>query len=120
QTLAQLSAQVTQRLADRVGDRVEVMNVIIPLVRFDASTEERIQRFQVALADTRIAEQRKATATAEAAANTILSASVRQDPNVLASTCLDILAQMAKDNVDLPAGGVNCFGGTPPVLVSAR
>ncbi|HEX3082095.1 MAG TPA: hypothetical protein VHQ86_02475, partial [Candidatus Saccharimonadia bacterium] len=66
----------------------------------------------------RIAKQKELTAAAEAAANAALAASVSKDPNVLVSKCLDILAQMEKDKMPIPAG-VSCWPGGSGTAVIA-
>lgn len=88
--LNRLGGAVTEDLRSRVGDRVEILSVIVPYINFDDQTEEKINRYQGEVANTRIAEQKQKTAAAEAEANRILSQSVNNDPNVLVSKCLDI------------------------------
>jgi len=62
---------------------------------------------QIAL--TRVAQQSKQTAQAQAEANKALAASVADDPNVLVSKCLDILKEAVDKEQPLPAG-FSCFG----------
>lgn len=106
-TQDELAASVKSALQEKIGDRIQVISVIIPLVRFDDRTQERIDRLQAAVADTRIANQRKETAGADAAANKILADSVSKDPNVLVARCLDALETLKS----LPAG-FQCWPGT--------
>lgn len=101
-----LAQKVTDNLRGRVGDQVEVLNVIIPLVHHDQSTQDKINQYQAALADTRIAIQRQQIATAEAKANQILSDSIKNDPNVLVSKCLDMIAKGFQ-----PPTGFQCWYG---------
>lgn len=108
---------VTRVLQQKVGQDVEILNVIIPLVRYDTETQNKINAYQAEVANTRIAEQRKATATQEALANKLLSSSVSNDPNVLVSKCFDTLNQMVKDKQQVPAG-FSCWpGGSSAVVV---
>lgn len=86
-----LAKRVTDLLRERVGDRVEINSVLIPVINFDQSTQDRLNALNAEVAQTRIAEQKQKTATAEAEANRILSASVNNDPNVLVSKCLDLV-----------------------------
>lgn len=109
-TLDELGASVAQRLREQIGDQIEILNVIIPLIEFDPGTQSRIDSFQEEIANTRIAEQKQKTATANAAANRKLSSSVSHDPNVLVSKCLDTLAELAKEKQPLPAG-FSCWPG---------
>lgn len=119
-SLDELSVEVTSRLRDKVGDQVEVLSVIIPLVSFDKTTQDKINDYQAELANTRIARQKQQTADAQAEANRKLSGSVSRDPNVLVSKCFDILAEMVNSKEPVPAG-FTCWpgGGTGVVLPSA-
>jgi regulator of protease activity HflC (stomatin/prohibitin superfamily) len=84
-----LGDEVATKLRGKVGQQIEVINVIIPLVRYDQATQDRINALNVEKANTRVAEQRAKTAEAEARANQILAGSVSNNPNVLVSKCLD-------------------------------
>jgi len=119
-TLDELSDQVTARLREKVGTQVEILSVIIPLVSFDKTTQDKINDYQAELANTRIARQKQQTADAQAEANRKLSGSVSNDPNVLVSRCFDILAEMVNAKEPVPAG-FTCWpgGGTGIVLPSA-
>jgi regulator of protease activity HflC (stomatin/prohibitin superfamily) len=109
-----LGDDVAEKLRTKVGDQVEIINVIVPLVNYDDATQERINALNVEKANTRIAEQRAKTAAAEARANEILAASVSNDPNVLVSKCLDA----AREARISPLG---CWPGTAAVpTVPAR
>lgn len=108
-----IGRQVTQRLKARVGDRIEVLGVIIPLVRLDQETQRKIDAYQAEIANTRIAEQKGKTAAAEAEANRVLSQSVSNDPNVLVSKCLDIV----KATGGSPLG---CWPGTNTVIPTQK
>ncbi len=118
-----LSSQVQDAMLERVETlgggtpQVEVLSVTTPLIRLDGTTQEKIDAFQQEVANTRIAEQKQATAEAEALANEEITESISKDPNVLAYKCLNILEQMAKSDTPVPAG-LYCFpGGNAPVIV---
>lgn len=90
-----LGEDVADKLRAKVGDQIEIINVIVPLVNYDQATQDRINALNVEKANTRIAEQRAKTAEAEARANEILAASVSDNPNVLVSKCLDAAREAA-------------------------
>jgi hypothetical protein len=109
-----LGDEVADNLRAKVGDQVEILNVIVPLVNYDEATQSRINALNVEKANTRVAEQRAKTAEAEARANEILAASVSDNPSVLVSTCLDA----AREGNISPLG---CWPGTSAVpTVPAR
>ncbi len=112
---------VQQALQAAVGNEVEIVAVTTRYISYDKTTQARINELQAEVANTRIAEQRKLTATAEAAANKELAQSVGNDPNVLVSKCLDILSTIAKDGTALP-NGFSCWPGTsvPPVAIGTK
>lgn len=104
----QMGEKVAAMLRDRVGEQVEIINVLTPVIHYDEATQKRVDAFNVERANTRIAQQRQQTADAEAKANDILSRSVSRDPNVLVSKCLDA----SRDNHTSPLG---CWPGAAAV-----
>lgn len=108
-----LAKQVLELLKQRTGAQIEFKQVIIPVIHFDADTQKKIDSFNAAIANTRIAEQNQRTAAAEAEANRILSQSVSNDPNVLVSKCLDIVSK----NGGSPAG---CWPGTGVIVNGSK
>lgn len=105
----ELAEKVAEDLRRKVGDQIEILDVGIPVVHFDQSTQDRINAYQAEVGNTRIAEQKAATAAKEAEANRALSASISNDPNVLVSKCLDII----KESGQSPLG---CWGGTTTIV----
>lgn len=102
----------------RIGSQIEVLSIFIPIVHHDDQTQQKINQYQAARADTRIAQQKVQTAAREAEANKALSASVNQNPYVLVSKCLD-LVKTRQGN--LPAGFTCWPGGASSVVIpSAR
>ena len=119
--LDDLATQATKRMRGRVEGKIEVLSITIPLIRYDRGTQERLNAYQAEIANTRIAEQRGKTATAQARANEALSESVSNDPNVLVSRCLDTLAEMVEAGQTVPAGFTCWPGGQSAIVVpSAR
>lgn len=108
--LNKFSEQVAERLRTQVGNQIEIENVIIPLIHFDKPTQSKINLYQAEVANTRIAQQREQTATAQAKANERLKRSVDNNPNVLVSQCLDTFNEMVKEAQPIPIG-FSCWPG---------
>lgn len=119
-TLDELAANARTALEAGVGNGITVLSLTIPLIHYDADTENRLRSYQQALADTRIAEQRKKTAQQVADANNILSGSAAtKDPGVQYQNCLNLIADLAAKGQlkDLPPT-FNCGqAGSTPVIV---
>lgn len=114
----EIADQIQTTLQNRVGDRVTIHEVTVTLLDFSDATKDRINALNTERGNTRIAEQRKQTAAAEAEANRILSDSVSEDPNVLVSRCLDLIAE----GKSVPAG-FQCWPGQSTgseVIVDSR
>ena len=115
--LSAFQTTVAKAMRDQIGSQIDVLSVIIPIIRFDDSTQQKINAYQAEVANTRIAQQREQTAEAQSKANRILSKSVSDDPNVLVSKCLDTVDEAVKSNVQLPAG-YSCWpGGQSSVVI---
>ena len=118
-SLETLSAEVKELLVGkngtggRIGDQIEVLSVFTPIIHHDDQTQLKINQYQAAKADTRIAFQKIQTAKNEATANKTLSSSVSKDPNVLVSKCLDLV----KAGINLPAGFTCWPGGGSGVVI---
>jgi len=120
-SLEALSAQVRELLVGdngnggRIGDQIEVLSVFTPIIHHDDQTQTKINQYQAAKADTRIALQKVQTAENDAKANKVLASSVSHDPNVLVSKCLDLV----KTGIALPAGFTCWPGGGSGVVIPA-
>jgi len=113
-TLAQIAKAVNGQMADEIGGQggsIEVLSTIIPLITFDAETQGRINQLQQQVALTRVAQQSRKTAQAQARANRALAASVNNSANVLVSHCISILETMVKNSQTVPAG-FSCWPGS--------
>ena len=82
---------VLEKMREKVGDKVDIHSVTLPIISFDEATQARIDELQSEIAKTRIAEQSEKTAEAEARANSKLEESVSQE--TLTSKCLDIVRE---------------------------
>lgn len=105
---------VNEELANKGLGQIE--SVVISYVSLSPETQAKLNDFVSATGETRIAEQRKETAKAQAEANKILSNSVSNNPNVLVSRCMDTLADAVEKNYSLPAG-FSCWSGGGSVIV---
>jgi regulator of protease activity HflC (stomatin/prohibitin superfamily) len=115
QSLDDLAAKASTALTTAVGSGIKVANLTIPLVHFDNTTQDKLNAYAQALADTRIAEQRKQTALAQKAANDALASGANSNnPGVLYQNCLDMVERLAKEGKGLPAA-FSC--GAPPATV---
>ncbi|WP_017934663.1 SPFH domain-containing protein [Nocardioides sp. Iso805N] len=114
----QIEDQMNQRLASMNHGTSQILidSVTLSFLRLADSTQAKINAYQAEVGNTRIAEQRQKTATAEAAANQALAASVSHDPNVLVSKCLDTLEEIVKAGQTIPAG-FSCWPGSGSNLV---
>lgn len=115
-----LSGTVTKLMKSEVGSQIEVLNVFIPITHFSKATQARLDALQTQIAQTRIAEQAEKTATAQAAANNKLSASVSNDPYVLVSKCFDLLNERTAKGYSIPTG-FSCWpGGSSAIVVPSK
>lgn len=112
-TLAKLSEDATKDMRDQIGDQIEVLSVIIPVIKLDDNTQSKTNALLAQVAQTRIAEQGVKTAEQQAKANEALAKSVSKDPNVLVSKCLDMVEG---GKVTLPAG-FSCWPSSGSAVV---
>lgn len=116
-----IAATVMRELQNQpqIKDRIIIESFVIKKVDFDDATQARIDAYQAEVANTRIADQKERTATAQAQANRILAGSVSKDPNVLVSKCLDMLGEMVAKGQNVPAG-FSCWPGGSGTSVIAN
>ena len=112
----EIANQIKAGLEKRIGNRFNISAVEVTFIDVTQATKDRINMLNAERANTRIAEQRAKTATAEAESNRVLSESIKNDPNVLVSKCLDAI----NEGKSLPAG-FQCWPGTSgSVVVPAK
>lgn len=109
---AGLADEIKTATQDAAGELVAIGRVTISYVRLGEKAQAKIDAIEAQEAQTTIAAEKIETAKKEAEANRILSDSISQDPNVLVSKCLDMVA----DGASLPAG-FQCWSGTGGSLV---
>lgn len=115
-TLESLSAKVLARIQGEIGDQINVLSVIIPVIHYDDNTQSKVNALLAQVAQTRIAEQAVITAQQQALANQTLAQSVSNDPNVLVSRCLDLLSEMVSKGQTVPVA-FSCWPGAGSSVV---
>jgi regulator of protease activity HflC (stomatin/prohibitin superfamily) len=118
--LNRFSEELSVTMNDRLREmsptgqpQVAIQSITISRLNLSASTQRKINALQEEVANTRIAQQRQATAQAQAAANQALAASVSNNPEVLVSRCIDWLEETDQE---IPAG-FSCWPGAGQALV---
>jgi regulator of protease activity HflC (stomatin/prohibitin superfamily) len=116
QSLKTFEQKVTAALKNQVGAQIQIVSLTLPLIHFDRATQDRLDRYQAEIGNTRVAQQKQKTAEAEAKANEIISKSLRENgQGALISKCLDI---WAKTGGTVPP---YCFpGGNSGPIVSVK
>jgi regulator of protease activity HflC (stomatin/prohibitin superfamily) len=117
--LALLSTSLKTSLETKLkeaGDLAEVLSVDVTYVSISDNTQKQLDDFIKAVGATVVAGQEKETKHAQALANDELAASVAQ-PGILESRCLDAINAAIEKGYPLPAGGINCLGGSSAVVV---
>jgi regulator of protease activity HflC (stomatin/prohibitin superfamily) len=97
--------------------RIQVLNVLMPLLRYDTATQDRLNQIQQQYGQTAIAQQEVATNKAQSAANAAISASLSSNPGVLEYQCLQITQDALKSGDTLPAGW-SCTGSSSSLALS--
>ncbi len=123
QSIDDLAGKAKTELQAAVGSGIQIGTLTIPIVHFDPDTENRLRAYQQALADTRIAEQRRKTAEQTKAANDVLAGSAASsNPGVQYQNCLDLIKDLAaKGQLDKLPPVFSCGqGGQTPVIVGGR
>lgn len=117
-----VSADLLAQMQDRLGEDplAIVESVTVSYVSLAGSTQEKLNDFIKAVAETRIAAQNVNTANEQARANEVIAASLEASTTegVLVSRCLDALTVAIEKGYGLPAG-FNCLGSGSAVVVPA-
>ena len=108
--LSDIANTIGTTLETQLGDDVTIKSVRVTVLDYDKQTEDKINSFQAALADTRIAEQRTKTAQQEAKANETLKKSLT-DPNLVPYLCIKTEEDMVKKGMTPPAAHCGSVGG---------
>lgn len=106
-----IQANVERKISD-LGELIDIQSVTVSYLKLPDTTEDRINAFNQAVQNTRIALQEVATKEAQAEGNRVLAESL-QDPNVLVAQCLDGL--ISGDISNQP--GFSCWGESGSVVI---
>lgn len=114
ESLTDLSTAVANLLQQDIGKQIELQNpsVIISVLNFTLPVQARIDALYQQIGDTRVAQQKLLTNRADALANQALAASLSNDPMVLVSKCLDLIAKGFN-----PPAGFSCWPGAGSSVV---
>ena len=111
-----LAADVQRIVESKTDGLVDIKSITISYIKPDKAVQKKIDAIQTQRGSTKVATEKIITAEKEAEANRILSNSVSNDPNVLVSKCLDLIA----DNAFNPPAGFSCWpGGGGSVVLPA-
>ena len=112
-----LAKSVTDTMVENTDGLIDISKITISYIKPGEKLQNKIEAIQAQEAQTTIATEKIETARKEADANRILSDSISNDPNVLVSKCLDLIA----DGSFTPPAGFSCWpgGGGGVVIPSA-
>lgn len=118
-TTDDLANQALAEIQTHVDPGILVDTLRISLVHFDDVTQQKLNGYAQALADTQIAMQQKLTAEQQKEANDLLAASdSANDPGVLYQNCLNLLKDLAaKGQLQNLPPTFNCASAGTPVIV---
>lgn len=116
-----LAAKALTEMQANLDSGIVVDKLRISLVHFDDVTQQKLNGYAQALADTQIATQQKLTAQQQKEANDLLAAASSNDAGVKYQNCLNLLKDLAAKNqlASLPPT-FNCGPSDTPVIISAK
>jgi len=116
-----LAATALKEMKQHVDSGIVVDTLRISLVHFDGVTQDKLNGYAQALADTQIATQQRLTAEQQKAANDVLAQSSSSDPGVKYQNCLNLLKDLAaKGQLQNLPPTFNCAGSDTPVIVNSK
>lgn len=116
-SVPQLADKVEAQMRKAIGGEVQIDLLNMPNIAYAPNVQNRINSILSQKAQTLIAQQAEQTATAQAAANRVISASVTKDPAVLTSRCLDLMQEIIKNGDTPPINMCNLTGAGASVIV---
>ena len=120
-TTDQLATLALAEMKAHVDAGIVVDTLRISVVHFDDTTQQKLNGYAQALADTQIATQQKKTAEQQKAANDLLAAASSNDPGVKYQNCLNLIKDLAAKNQlqNLPQV-FSCGDGSTPVILGQK
>lgn len=120
----ELAKQALDQMRQFVDPGIIVSSLLVPTggIHYDDVTQQKLNAFAQALADTQIAIQNKLTAEQQKQANDLLAAASSNDPGVKYQNCLNLIKELASKNQlqNLPEVFGCGEGSTTPVILNAR
>lgn len=116
---ADLAKQAEAMLKSSVDPGIVIDTLAISLVHFDPVTQDKLNGYAQALADTQIATQQKLTAEQQRLANEKLAVGSSSDPGVKYQNCLNLIKDLAAklQLQNLQYGGLMCSTGDNSIIV---
>ncbi len=116
-----LAASALGEMKGHVDAGIVVDTLRISVVHYDDTTQQKLNGFAQALADTQIATQQKLTAEQQKQANDLLAAASSNDAGVKYQNCLNLLKDLAaKGQLQNLPPTFNCGSDSTPVIVGQR
>lgn len=116
-----LATRALAEMKAHVDAGIVVDTLRISVVHFDDTTQQKLNGYAQALADTQIATQQKKTAEQQKAANDLLAAASSNDPGVKYQNCLNLLKDLAaKGQLQNLPPTFNCGESGTPVIVGQK
>lgn len=116
-----LATRALAEIRGHVDAGIVIDTVRISLVHFDTTTQDKLNGFAQALADTQIATQQKKTAEQQKLANDLLAAASSNDPGVKYQNCLNLVKDLAaKGQLQNLPPTFNCGSESAPVIIGQK
>jgi regulator of protease activity HflC (stomatin/prohibitin superfamily) len=117
-----LAARALDMLRASVDKGIVVDTLLISVVHYDDVTQQKLNGYAQALADTQIATQQKKTAEQQKQANDLLAAASSNDAGVKYQNCLNLIKDLAAKGQlqNLPATFTCGDGSQTPVIVGQK
>jgi hypothetical protein len=116
-----LASQALTLMRASVDQGIVVDTMLISVVHYDDVTQQKLNGYAQALADTQIATQQKLTAEQQKLANDQLAVGSSNDPGVKYQNCLNLLKDLAaKGQLQNLPPTFNCGDGSTPVIVGQK